>query len=52
MRSSDLRAPLVFEIAARLIAQGYLPGGGTLPRSREALLELLDHAAMRLMESN
>jgi cobalt/nickel transport system ATP-binding protein len=40
MRSSDLRAPLVFEIAARLMAQGYLPDVGTLPRSREALLAM------------
>jgi cobalt/nickel transport system ATP-binding protein len=52
MRSWDLRAPLVFEIAARLRAQGYLPDRGALPRSREALLEALDLAAPRLMESN
>jgi cobalt/nickel transport system ATP-binding protein len=51
MRSSNLRAPLVFEIAARLRAQGYLPDRGALPRSREALLDLLDLAAPRLVES-
>lgn len=33
---------LVFEIALRLRAQGYLPDRGRLPCSREALLELLD----------
>jgi cobalt/nickel transport system ATP-binding protein len=52
MRSSDLRAPLVFEIAARLRARGDLPDHGALPRSREALLGLLDLAAPRLAESD
>jgi cobalt/nickel transport system ATP-binding protein len=42
LRSLDLRAPLVLEIAARLRAQGLLPDRGALPRSGEALLELLD----------
>jgi cobalt/nickel transport system ATP-binding protein len=51
MRSSELRAPMVFEIASRLIAQGYLPDSVALPHSREALLELLDLAALRLAES-
>jgi hypothetical protein len=49
MRSSDLRAPLVFEVAARLVARGYLPDRAALPHSREALLELLDLAAPRLL---
>jgi cobalt/nickel transport system ATP-binding protein len=52
MRTSDLRAPLVFEIAARLISQGHLPDRGALPHSREALLELLDRAAPRVVERN
>lgn len=52
MRSSDLRAPLVFEIAALLRARGDLPDHGALPRSREALLGLLDLAAPRLAEGN
>jgi cobalt/nickel transport system ATP-binding protein len=52
MRSLDLRAPLVFEIAARLRAQGYLPDREALPRSREALLESLDIAVLRLAGSS
>ena len=52
MRSLDLRGPLVFEVAARLRARGYLPDQGALPRSREALLESLDLAAPRLVENN
>src|SRR6185295_8432165 len=52
MRSSDLRAPLVFEVAARLVARGYLPDRAALPHSREALLELLDLAAPRLLENS
>lgn len=52
MRSLNLRAPLVFEIAGRLKAQGYLPVGVALPHSRQALLELLDLADPRLVESN
>jgi cobalt/nickel transport system ATP-binding protein len=50
MRSLDLQAPLVFEIAARLRAHGYLPDRGALPRSREALFELLDLAVPSLVE--
>jgi cobalt/nickel transport system ATP-binding protein len=50
MRSSDLRAPMVFEIATRLRAHGYLPDRGALPRSREALFELLDLAVPSLVE--
>ena len=52
MRSSDLRAPLVFEVAARLMTRGYLPDRGALPHTREALLELLDLAAPRLVDNN
>lgn len=52
MRSSNLRSPLVFEIAARLRAHGYLPDRGALPRSREALIELIDHEASRLVNND
>jgi cobalt/nickel transport system ATP-binding protein len=52
MQASDLRAPLVFEVAARLMAHGYLPDRAALPHSREALLKLLDLAAPRLVDSN
>ena len=50
MQSSDLRVPLVFEIAARLRLRGYLRNQGALPHSREALLELLDLAAPQTIE--
>ena len=42
MAASGLRVPLVFEVASRLRAGGYLPNRGPLPRSRQALLDWLD----------
>ncbi|MDX2033779.1 MAG: ATP-binding cassette domain-containing protein [Blastocatellia bacterium] len=47
LNEAGLRAPLLFEIGARLRAMGILPREGALPRSRDALLAALPAESLR-----